>query len=52
MCFHEENRTKVCAPCSKKIAFRKNKPEKYLITEKVENLIKKFANENFNSSDE
>lgn len=42
-CSHYENRKKICAPCGEKIVFGKNKPEKYLITDKIENLINKYV---------
>ena len=47
-CSHEENRGKVCAPCVKKIAFGNIKQEKFFINTKVEDLIGKYINKNFN----
>ena len=51
-CSHQENRTKVCCHCGKKIVFQKIDPKKFLITTHIENLIKKFISDEFDSSDE
>lgn len=41
---HEENRTKLCGPCGKKIKLGNIKPERFRINEKMCGLIKKFIN--------
>lgn len=51
-CDHEENRRKVCAPCGRKIVFGKRKPESFLLTEKLQNLVKNFVNTNYDISDQ
>ena len=48
---HEDSQRTVFAPCGKKISFEKVEPENFCISGKVESLIKKFVNENFNFSD-
>ena len=45
---HEENRSKVCAGCGEKIKFGKSKPCKFLITPRIEQLLKTFSNPKFN----
>lgn len=47
---HEKNRLKVCAPCGGKIIFGKQKSA-FLVTKKLENLIKKHLNSEYNKSD-
>lgn len=47
---HEENRTKVCAPCGKKIFFGDKKPTFFHISENHAKLIRKFINEQFDIS--
>ena len=44
---HEQNREKVYAPCGRKIIFGNKKPDSFQISEKYEELIKKFVNNNF-----
>ena len=44
---HSENRRKVCGPCGKKIVFGKANPNKFFITAKIESLIKRFINIDF-----
>lgn len=46
-CTHGENRKKVCAPCGQKIKFGKIKPEKFLVNNVTQNLIKKFINSDY-----
>lgn len=49
---HGENRKKVCGPCGRKIVYGKIKPEKFLISQSLENLIKKFISKDFDLNDE
>lgn len=51
-CSHDENRRKVCGPCGTKISFGKKKPNKFLINEKYETLIKKFINKDYDLNNE
>lgn len=46
-CIHEENRFKLCAPCGQKIVFGSKKPNTFFISNKVEGLVKRFINKNF-----
>lgn len=46
-CDHEENRYKVCAVCGRKIVFGSNPRLKFVISEKIEILIKNFSNNDF-----
>lgn len=50
-CDHQENRLKVCAPCGSKINFGKQKPERFRINSKHEDLIRTHINGDFKSSD-
>ena len=51
-CDHEQNRIKLCAPCGRKIVVTKGKILSfYRITDSHKNLIKKFLNPNYESSD-
>lgn len=48
---HEENRSKVCAVCGKKIVFGSKSLSKFIIRQDMEKLIKQFSNDNFNLMD-
>lgn len=49
---HEDNRTKVCAPCGKKIKFGNKSPKKFFISSDIEKLIKQFINQDFDVKNE
>ena len=51
-CSHQDNRKKVCGPCGRKIIFGKIKPDKFLISQSTEKLIKKFISKKFDLNDE
>lgn len=52
-CSHGENRSKVCAPCGKKIIFGKvDKPSSFLINDHIETLIEKFLLADFDVSND
>lgn len=51
-CSHDENRRKVCAPCGRKISFGKIPPEKFLVNENTEKLIRKFLFEDFDKDND
>lgn len=44
---HEENRKKLCAPCGEKIVLGVRKSNYYSITDRQENLIKAYVNNNY-----
>lgn len=50
-CSHEENRMKVCAICATKIVFGSNSRSKFIISEDMQNLIRKFSNKDFHLFD-
>lgn len=50
-CDHEENRMKVCAPCGRKIIFGGKRSQDFLISKSHEELIRKYINTNFDTSD-
>lgn len=51
-CNHESNRYKVCAICAKKIVFGTNPLSKFIISEHMEGLIRKFSNKDFTLLDQ
>lgn len=51
VCDHDQNRKKICIPCGKKIVLGKQKLEDFQIKEKYVTVIKKHANEAFDTAD-
>ena len=50
-CSHEENRSKICGPCGKKLVIGKKNISNFRLTENREKLIKKLLKKKYDLND-